>query len=303
MDKEKILVLVSGGRTSGYMAWWMKEKMSHKYDITFMFANTGAEHEKTLEFVNKCDLFFGLNLIWVEAKVNPEISERTTYKIVDYETASRNGEPFEEVIKKYGIPNPDFKHCNRELKIRPRESLMIDLGINLRAIGIRSDEFSRATESIKKKNKDWNTSQILKYKYEEENVYYPLIEDEPVTKDAILHWWSKMPFDLEIKEHEGNCVTCWKKSDRKLWTLAKEDVTHFDFFNKMDEKYSDFIPESQKSRGGKQFFFRNYRSSKDIINEANTKSFEMFKEKSHYQLDLFSCNIDEDFSCSECGTI
>lgn len=301
MIKEKLLVMFSGGLTSAYMSWWIKEKMSDKYDLFFLFANTGAEHEKTLEFVNNCDLFFNLNLTWVEAVVEKR-GVGTSYKVVNFESASRKGEPFEEMIKKYGIPNHQMKHCNRELKIRPREKFAEDNGIKMRAIGIRSDEFDRATKETQKKNPEWNIKEILEYKYKE-GIYYPLIHDEPVTKHSIKHWWSKMPFTLEIREHEGNCVTCWKKSDRKLWTLAKEDITHFDFFKRMENEYGDFIPDSHCSRTGKQVFFRNYRSSKDMIHEANTKPFEMFKENKHYQLDLFNCDIDEDFSCNECGTI
>jgi len=298
--KEKLLVSFSGGRTSAYMCWWLKEKMSDKYDFTFAFMNTGCEHTKTLDFVNNCDLFFNLDLIWIEAVIN---KKGTTYKTVDFKTANRDGKPFESMIKKYGIPNVSAPHCNRELKVQPVNKLHRDLGITKRAIGIRSDEFSRAVKTLKEKNPSWNMDQLLEYKYNIEGIYYPLIKDEPVTKDTILHWWSKMPFNLEIKEHEGNCVTCWKKSERKLWTLAKENESHFDFFKNMESKYGDYIPISHKSRSGKQVFFRGNRSTKDMIHESKTKSFEMFKENKHYQLDLFNCDIDEDFSCNECGTI
>ena len=67
--KINMLVSFSGGRTSAYMAWWLKEKMGHLYNFFFVFANTGAKHEKTLEFVNNCDLFLKLNLTWLEAKI------------------------------------------------------------------------------------------------------------------------------------------------------------------------------------------------------------------------------------------
>ena len=59
MVKEKIVVTFSGGRTSGYMCWWLITYMGHLYDFVFIYANTGMEHEKTLEFVNKVDEFLG----------------------------------------------------------------------------------------------------------------------------------------------------------------------------------------------------------------------------------------------------
>ena len=63
--KETLFVSFSGGRTSAYMCWWLLKNKSDEYDFIFVFANTGQEHEKTLEFVNECDKRFGLNLVWL----------------------------------------------------------------------------------------------------------------------------------------------------------------------------------------------------------------------------------------------
>jgi len=98
-NRETIIVTFSGGRTSAYMSWWLKENMSHTYDFKFIYANTGQEHPKTLAFVNNVDKYLGLNLIWVEGVVQ-EGRVGTTHKIVTYETCSKNGEVFEDVIKK-----------------------------------------------------------------------------------------------------------------------------------------------------------------------------------------------------------
>ncbi|MCJ7824256.1 MAG: phosphoadenosine phosphosulfate reductase family protein, partial [Anaerolineales bacterium] len=68
----------SGGRTSGYMCHWLLENKANEYEFIFVFANTGLEHEKTLEFVDQCDKALGLNLTWVEAVVNPEVRSGTT---------------------------------------------------------------------------------------------------------------------------------------------------------------------------------------------------------------------------------
>lgn len=62
MGKIKNYVQVSGGRTSGYMAWLMRDEP----DTIFMFQNTGREKDETYKFLNKIDKEFNLNLVWLE---------------------------------------------------------------------------------------------------------------------------------------------------------------------------------------------------------------------------------------------
>mgnify|MGYP000285628970 FL=1 len=244
-----LTVSFSGGRTSAYMCWYLINYKSSEYNLHFVFANTGQEHEKTLEFVDKCDKYFNLNLTWVEAVVNPLPHKGTTHKIVTYETAARKGEPFEEVIKKYGIPNPTWQPCNREMKMQPMRSLRVSIGLKdaATAIGIRADECDRINPETADRN----------------NLVYPLAFWSPTTKEQIRHWWAEQPFDLEIPEHLGNCVTCWKKSNRKLYTIAKEHPEYFDFFLDMESKYRDAGAGDQQ-----RVFFRHYRSTEDILREA-----------------------------------
>ena len=97
--KEKMIVNFSGGRTSGYMTKMLLDNYSHLFEFIVVFANTGMEHPKTLEFVNNCDKYFGFGTIWIEADVVHEKNKGTKHKVVTYESCSRNGEPFEEVIK------------------------------------------------------------------------------------------------------------------------------------------------------------------------------------------------------------
>ncbi|SAK88039.1 hypothetical protein AWB76_06270 [Caballeronia temeraria] len=118
-QKPRLLVSFSGGRTSAYMSKLLKAKYADKYELLFVFANTGQEHENTLIFVDRCDKEFGLNLVWVEAEVIHEARKGTSFRQVTFDTASRAGEPYEQIIRKYGIPNRNFPHCNRELKLRP----------------------------------------------------------------------------------------------------------------------------------------------------------------------------------------
>lgn len=254
--KELIIVSFSGGRTSAYMCWWLINNMSELYDFKFIYANTGQEHPNTLEFVNNVDKFLGLDLVWVESVVHHGKRKSSTHKVVSYETADRNGEVFEEVIKKYGLPKTGWMHCTRELKINPIQSWMRANGYSKhrRALGIRHDEFRRV------KN--------------EKGYIYPLATIAQVTKEDVLSFWSKQPFDLEITEEKGNCWFCFKKSDKKLNKIATENPEAFDWIKRMEEKYH----EDTK-------IFRNHRSTLDILNGVG------------YSSDM------EDACAEECGSV
>lgn len=55
-DKSKLLVSLGAGRTSMFMAYFIKNSACFKGIHTkFIFANTGKEKEETLEFLNECD--------------------------------------------------------------------------------------------------------------------------------------------------------------------------------------------------------------------------------------------------------
>lgn len=278
--KETLFVSFSGGRTSAYMSWWLKQNKAQEYNLIYVFANTGQEHEKTLDFVNECDKRWGLNLVWLEAVVHHGEKRGCSHKVVSYETASRKGEPFEEVIKKYGIPNTDWPHCNREMKINPINSYMRSIGHETktpRAIGIRADEIDRMNvEGVK-------TGAII----------YPLIKWRPITKAEVRHWWAEQDFSLELPEHLGNCVTCWKKSDRKLMTIAKNEPQRFEFFRRMQE-HRFISPRENEER----VFFRGHNTVEDIFEMAKQDFNEYEESMPELQLRLLD-PIDYSNGCSD----
>lgn len=243
---QTIVLSFSGGRTSAYMTKYMLDTYKGVYNFIVIFANTGQEHPKTLEFVNNCDKYFGFNTVWVEAIVHHGERKSNTAKIVTYETASRNGEPFEESIKKHGIPNVAFPHCSRELKSNPIANYIKSLGYKKKdfklAIGIRADETRRVTKS-------------RKYDIQ---VIYPLV-DLDVDKDFVLAWWKEQLFDLEIQEQEGNCTWCWKKSDKKHFMNIKNNPAWYDFPRQMEKLYPHVGPHKDKSKP--RTFFRVNRST------------------------------------------
>ena len=123
---DRLFISFSGGRTSAYMTQRLLAKKPKSTKAVVLFANTGQEHEETLKFVERCDRHFGFNVKWVEAVVSPPSGMRTMHRVVDFASADREGKPYEEVIRKYGLANPDYPHCTRELKLHPMYSYIHD---------------------------------------------------------------------------------------------------------------------------------------------------------------------------------
>lgn len=252
---KKLLVSFSGGRTSARMTWFILNEWEfrHEYDIVVVFANTGKEKEETLLFVANCDEILKFNTVWVEADVVHGKRTGSLSRVVDYQTASRNGEPFEDVIKKYGMPNVSFLHCTRELKTNPIHHYVKQIlkwKDYYTAIGIRVDEFDRMDANRKKK------------KY-----IYPLVTNN-ITKQMVLDFWKEMPFDLRLREHEGNCNKCFKKTLRKLLTIEAEERErgYVDtWWDEMELKYENHIPATQKNRKGPIRFNRKNMTRQEII--------------------------------------
>lgn len=268
-----LVVSFSGGRTSAYMAKRLLDNPPVGVRLWFVFMNTGLEDQRTLDFVNKCDQAWGLGLIWLEALFNKEKGKRTKYKIVSYKTANRNGEPFYEMVRKYGVSNKSYPHCNRELKLQPFNAWLADNCPDAhRAVGIRCDEIDRMAANM-----------------DEMKIIYPLISMWPTRKGDVLGWWSRQAFDLMIPEHYGNCVTCWKKSDRKLLTLAHDKPELFDHFNEMEIIARDTGSNAENNKGN---FFRKNRSTQDILLESK-EVFDRFEDK------YFQAISDESNGCSE----
>lgn len=275
--KKNLLVSFSGGETSAYLAKWLIDNKSKEYNMIFVFANTGDEEEETLKFIDVCAKKWNINIVWVEALVYHNQRIGTGHKIVNFKMASRNREPFIEVIKKYGIPNQNFLHCNREMKLSPIKSYVKSIGWKNyeTAIGIRNDEVDRI-------NKNRKNLKLI----------YPLITDKPTTKQEISYWWSKQDFRLKLKSYNTNCRTCWKKSDKVLAQIYKENPNYFNFNKEMEQKYGK----------EKYTFFRNGRSTEELIKDLEKININPrnYHSEINYQTNLFSDSCD---IYSNCGDI
>lgn len=273
LSKPRLFVSVSFGESSCYMAKRIRDEYSDKYDIVYGFANTGEEWEQTLVFGNRCDKEWGLGAVWLETVVHYGERIGCTHKVVSFETASRNGEPFEAVIKKYGIPNTPFPHCTRELKLNPMRSYLESIGwakgTYVSAVGIRADEPKR-----------------LRGDAEKAGIVYPLAHWFPMTKPEINDWWYEQPFRLELQPHQGNCKWCWKKSTTKLVRIAQETPEVFEFPARMERDYA--LVGAGIEESGPRRFFRKRLTVSNIFELSRLSS-----PQTH------NPDPDEDSGCSE----
>ena len=258
--KDRLAISFSGGRTSAMMTKILLDEFADTKDILITFANTGLEHEKTLDFIDQCDReMFDGRVVWLEAVVHRGERKGTTHKVVDYQTASRDGQPLTDVAEKYGIPNQTFGSCNREAKINVMRSYLRSHGWGPRdystAVGIRNDEVDRVSVPSMKNG-----------------VFYPCI-DNGITKKEVEEFWQAQSFRLEIPEHYGNCVGCFKKSRRKLLTIAQDDESFFDWHAKIEKMAAEGRMDVDASN---RKFFRGQLDSRELIDMAREGNFERF---------------------------
>lgn len=269
-------------------------------EYVFVFANTSREKELTLLFMRDIENYWGIKVHWVEAVVDFRKGKGTRHRIVSFKTAKRKGEVFEEVIEKYGIPNPMFIHCTRELKTAAIRSFLKYIGWGTwrdykTIIGYRADEPKRTK---------------LK-KLKELNQYWPLWE-WGIKKPDVAYFWNRQPFDLgmyqpkgeEFVDADGNCEGCYKKSDLKLIYQAKSNPSGAEWIREMERKYQ-YNTAGRDGEGMPYRFFRDSRTLDEIIEqypEITSMSIENIKklldDKSLLE-DGASYDLVEQLNCEE----
>lgn len=64
--------LLSGGRTSAYMLdRTLKENPQARDEYIFAFGNTGKERPETLNFLRQLEVYYGIDLVWLEYRRVP----------------------------------------------------------------------------------------------------------------------------------------------------------------------------------------------------------------------------------------
>lgn len=207
----------SGGRTSAYMLRSVLAEHGGVLpdDAIVCFANTGKEAEETLKFVRDCGDAWSVDIHWIEYR-----DSQAGYAEVDFRTASREGEPYEAMLrKKQYLPNPVQRFCSHELKNKPIAAFC-GLGDEDTMVGVRWDEPHRHAKMRKR------------------GFLLPLIEAQ-TTRPHVREFWRNEKFDLALPERDGltnlgNCDLCFlkdfnvimsnvrEKPERALWWARQE---------------------------------------------------------------------------------
>ena len=230
------VVSFSGGRSSAFMLHNILDAYDGKLpeDGIVTFSNTGKEMPETLDFVKECGERWGVDIVWLELRVEPYFGKRKgkkwnySHKVVSYDSASRNGEPFSDLIKarKY-TPNIMARFCTQELKIKRIAEYAenkFKTSDYYTTIGLRADEPERVLRIREQK--------------EQENIA-PMYEAGHTLNDVLL-FWSLSDFDLELRSNNGvtdlgNCDLCFLKGPRKKLSIIQQKPHLAEWWIKQEE--------------------------------------------------------------------
>lgn len=216
------VISVSGGRTSGLMLYKIIEAYDGKLppDIVPIYANTGKEEEATLVFLKEQSERWSVPIVWVEYAEKEEGTGKKQFKVVNFDTASRNGEPFATLItERKFLPNAVARFCTSELKIRAMHRYIRQvLGWEewISCVGIRADEQRRVAKLAARRGAETP----------DECAIAPLA-DAGITVADVGAFWKAQPFDLGLpnmngRTMHGNCDLCFLKGADQVLALIRE---------------------------------------------------------------------------------
>lgn len=248
------LISFSGGRTSAFMLHEILRAHDGALpaDVHVVFANTGKEREETLRFVHECGERWNVRVHWVE-----RLPAEPGFVEVGYNSASRQGEPFAQLIAEKGyLPNAVTRFCTSELKVRAMRDFMKSLGYRnwVNVVGLRYDEGMRVMRGAERNDSGKDPWQSI----------WPLSWAR-VTKRDVLAFWEQQPFDLGLYGIEGNCDLCFLKRKGGLLSLIRNDPV----------RAAWWIEQEARIKGGKPSGARfvteySYRSLADLVRDQGT---------------------------------
>lgn len=210
LPKGNVAIAFSGGRTSAFMLHQILEANGNLPDrVVVSFQNTGREMNETLDFVQECGERWGVKIVWLEYR-----AADPRFEVVSHNSASRNGEPFEALIRKRKfLPNRVARFCTAEMKVHCSNRYLRSIGWDrwTNTVGIRADEPNRLKGAPPK---------------ERYTLWHPLAE-AGVSRHDVSAFWARQPFDLRLpnvngRTQLGNCDGCFLKSEAARAALARD---------------------------------------------------------------------------------
>lgn len=274
------VVSFSGGRTSAYMLRQVLDSNDDLGGLIVTFANTGKEHPATLDFVQECSVRWSVPIVWLEYR-----DDERGFVIVDYETASRDGQPFEDLIRKrIYLPNPVTRFCTIDLKIRVIHKYLRMVGCSTEETpvdmmtGIRADEPRRVAKIRHRK-----TTSESKHA----TMLMPLADAGVGVQDVTV-FWKAQPFDLMLptingRTLEGNCDLCFLKGAKQVYSIIASDRKKGAWWARMERTA---VSSTNVTGDGALFRF-------------DRPSYQQMLDYSDTQLDMFA-DHDEAITCF-CG--
>ncbi|MFC3693104.1 phosphoadenosine phosphosulfate reductase family protein [Chenggangzhangella methanolivorans] len=268
--KGPALISFSGGRTSAFMLHEILRAHDGQLpeDVVVAFANTGRERAETLRFVHECGVRWSVRIHWLEYRP-------AGFEKVSFNSASRNGEPFEALIAAKGyLPNAVTRFCTSELKVRPMKHFAMSLGWERWAnvIGLRYDEGHRIIKqhvANERRKERWTT-------------LMPMARARHTKRADVMPFWlgentdplaPLMPlpqgFDLGLRDYEGNCDLCMLKSRGALKRLIRDNPGMADWWKAREASIS---ARSAKATATGRRFVTEY-SYADLEREVTTQPF------------------------------
>ena len=261
-DGRPRMIHFSGGRTSAYLLFHTLEAYdgSLPENVRVAYCNTGKEREETLSFIERCSQEWNVEVTWLEYEFRTDAQggkhdPKHVHRVVSFEQAARNGEPFEAMIRSSAIlPNVALRKCTSELKVRTSERWarrVLGWKRHFDVLGIRYDEPRRWRKAL----------------MEDCRTEYPLVHAR-VTKHMVDDFWTRSSFDLGISSRLGNCDLCFLKGKRNLIRTIRQEPDRAQWW--IDQEQSILRAHGRRLRNSEMAQFSQRYTYSDLLQEALT---------------------------------
>ena len=273
MSKVRRILHTSGGKDSGAMVLFALE-LAERYGMEFecLFADTGNEHEITLEYLHEFALRTGVKITWVKADFSANIAKRRLFveKSDGYADDVRErvlqhlhptGNPFLDLcLWKGRFPSATKRYCTVELKILTAREQYIDPLLDAGHI-VESWQGVRAEESAER-------AALPKRSVEDEGltIVRPLLR-WPVAKVLAIHRRHNVPMNplYKLGMFRVGCMPCIMARKDEIYRIASRFPHHIDRIREWE-----WLVSQVSKIGGSTFFHKDgmsdeVKSSQELI--------------------------------------